>query len=96
MSLLHLEYLRLRQQRLTRQQAQPGPATRTPPPPATVSHHFAHRDTGCISVDLFWDRGGDGDTFRVHVTDGRFGRTFVLSRATGAAALDAFYHPFAA
>jgi hypothetical protein len=95
-SLLHLEYLRLRERRLARQQARPAPADSTPPAPAIVSHHFAHRDTGSISIDLFWDRDGKGDTFRVSVTDWRFGRTFVLSRTTGAAALDAFYHPFAA
>ena len=90
-SLLHLEYLRLRPQLPARDVAR-STADAAPP---MVSHHFAHRDSGCISIDLFWDRG-ERDAFRVRVTDRRLGRTFVLARATGAAALDAFYHPFAA
>jgi hypothetical protein len=62
----------------------------------TAAHHFAHRETGGIVVDLFWNRGDSEDEFRVEVEDRREGVRFVLRPATGRDAIQAFYHPFAA
>lgn len=58
--------------------------------------HFGHRENDGIVVDLFWDRGGFDDEFRVEVVDERGGAEFVLHLTTGTEAIQAFYHPFAA
>ena len=62
----------------------------------SADDHFGHRESGGIVVDLFWDRGGLDDEFRVEVEDRREGARFVLYPATGSEAIQAFYHPFSA
>jgi hypothetical protein len=61
-----------------------------------VDIHFGHRESDGIVVDLYWDRGEHEDTFCVAVVDKRDGGRFVLYPTTGKAAIQAFYHPFAA
>ena len=62
-----------------------------------TDNHFAHRESGGIVVDLFWDHHGlRGDAFRVEVEDRRDGARFVLYPVTGSEAIRAFHHPFVA
>lgn len=63
---------------------------------ATTASHFGHREGDGIIVDLFWDRGELEDEFRIEVVDEREGTHFVLHRATGREAIEAFHHPLAA
>jgi hypothetical protein len=58
-------------------------------------NHFAHRETGGVVVDLFWDCRRLENEFRVEVADRRAETRFVLHPVTGKAAIQAFYHPFA-
>ena len=60
------------------------------------TNHFGHREGAGIVVDLFWDRRGPHDEFRVEVNDTRDGSRFVLHPATGREAIQAFHHPFSA
>ena len=61
----------------------------------TAADHFAHRETGGIVVDLFWNHQGSEDEFQVEVEDTREGIRFVLHPATGKDAIQAFHHPLA-
>jgi hypothetical protein len=58
-------------------------------------NHFAHREAGGVVVDLFWDRRRVENEFCVEVADLRTRTRFALHPATGEAAIEAFYHPFA-
>lgn len=60
-----------------------------------VETHFAHREAGCLTVDLYWTHGEHGDTFRVDVVDHRSETTFTLHPRTGKEAVAAYHHPFA-
>jgi hypothetical protein len=62
----------------------------------TAANHFGHRETGGITVDLFWDRSNLEDEFRIEVEDLREGARFALHPVTRREAIQAFYHPFAA
>jgi hypothetical protein len=62
----------------------------------SAANHFAHRESGGLVVDLFWDHGQLEDEFRVSVEDRREGARFVLHPATGRAAIEAYHHPFSA
>ena len=62
----------------------------------STNDHFGHRESNCVVVDLFWNRGTLEDEFRVEVADEREGAHFVLRPTTGREAIEAFYHPFSA
>jgi hypothetical protein len=62
----------------------------------SAANHFAHRESGGLVIDLFWDPGKLEDEFRVAVEDRWEGVRFVLHPATGREAIEAYHHPFSA
>jgi hypothetical protein len=61
---------------------------------SSAAHHFGHRESDGIVVDLYWDPAELEDEFRVEVVDKREGARFVLYPTTGREAIQAFHHPF--
>ncbi|MDH4340797.1 MAG: hypothetical protein OEW47_10605 [Thermoleophilia bacterium] len=57
--------------------------------------HFAHREASGLAVDLFWDPSDLDHEFRVNVAGPGGDMSFVLFPTSGAAAVEAFHHPFA-
>jgi hypothetical protein len=78
---------------LRRQRGAPAPEHR---PGASEASHFAHREAGGVTVDLYWAHRRFVDSFRFDVVDRRRRTGFTLRPATGKEAVEAYHHPFAA
>src|SRR5256885_513235 len=64
-------------------------------PKPSAESHFAHREAGGITVDLYWKHSEHDDSFRVEVVNRDEGTTFTLFPATGKEAVEVYRHPFA-